>query len=66
MSKLKQMIGELRDRESDATKKVKHSLEIVEQMQMDKSQVFRRFFYLLNHYLSSPLHDFQPAVKFYG
>jgi hypothetical protein len=39
MQKLKQMVNELRDRESDAAKKVKNSLDIVEQMQMEKAQV---------------------------
>lgn len=39
MQKMKQMVGDLRDRESDAAKKVKNSLEIVEQMQVEKAQV---------------------------
>jgi len=39
MHKLKQMVNELRDRESDAAKKVKNSLDIVEQMQVEKAQV---------------------------
>ncbi|XP_021963842.2 serologically defined colon cancer antigen 8 homolog isoform X3 [Folsomia candida] len=38
MQKMKQMVGDLRDRESDAAKKVKNSLEIVEQMQVEKAQ----------------------------
>jgi len=40
MTKLKQIVNELRDRESDAAKKVKNSLDIVEQMQVEKAQVF--------------------------
>lgn len=40
LQKMKHMSSELRDRESEAAKKVKNSLEIVEQMQVEKAQVF--------------------------
>lgn len=43
LTKLKEQINELRDREIEATKKVKSSLEIVEQMQMEKAQVSNYF-----------------------
>jgi len=39
LNKFKQMVADLRDRESEATKKVKNSLEIVDQMRDEKTQV---------------------------
>lgn len=39
LSKFKMMMSELRDREADAAKKVKNSLDIVETMQSEKTQV---------------------------
>jgi hypothetical protein len=50
MQKMKQMVSELRDRESDAAKKVKNSLDIVEQMQIEKQQVCYKniFFFKIN------------------
>ncbi|CAG7826201.1 unnamed protein product, partial [Allacma fusca] len=38
LSKFKQLMGELRDRENDAAKKVKKSLDTVESMQEEKAQ----------------------------
>lgn len=54
MYKFKEMVGELRDRENEASRKAKKSLEILDQMKDEKAQVnfilivfklFKKIFY---------------------